>query len=123
MVVLGWKLTVVCVVVMPPPDPLQTSPTLLRLLALPEADAAWEVFIERYGPLSDARCRRARLQPADADDIRAAVLSQLVQALRTFRYDPARRFRGYLKQVVDNAISTYWRTVRMRPGWVGAGGR
>jgi RNA polymerase sigma-70 factor (ECF subfamily) len=118
----GWKLTLVDVDVMPPLDPMQTSHTLLRLLALPEADAAWEVFIERYGPLINARCRRAGLQPADADDIRGAVLSQLVQALRTFRYDPARRFRGYLKQVVDNAIASYWRTIRMRPGWVGAGG-
>jgi RNA polymerase sigma-70 factor (ECF subfamily) len=100
---------------------MQTSPTLLRLLALPESDVAWEAFVTRYGPLIDARCRRAGLQPADADDIRGAVLTQLVQALRTFRYDPARRFRGYLKQVVDNAIFTHWRTVRMRPGWIGPG--
>lgn len=99
-----------------------TSPTLLHWLALPGADEAWEVFIDRYGPLIDARCRRAGLQPADADDIRAVVCAQLVVSLRGFRYDPARRFRGYLKRVVDNAIISHWRTLRCRPGWVGRGG-
>src|SRR3954451_15538079 len=99
-----------------------TSPTLLRLLALPGSDEAWEVFIDRYGPLIDDRCRRAGLQPADADDIRAGIYAHLVRSLRSFRHDPVRRFRGYLQRVVDNAIRTHWRTLRRRPGWVGRGG-
>lgn len=99
-----------------------TSPTLLRMLALPGAHEAWETFVERYGPLIDARCRRAGLQPADADDVRAEVLAALVAALREFHHDPARRFRGYLQRVADNAIATRWRVLRRRPGWVGVGG-
>ena len=102
-------------------NPPTTSPTLLRLLALPGADEAWGTFLDRYGPLIDARCRAARLQPADADDIRAVVCAGLVESLRSFRHDPARRFRGYLQTVVENAIRTHWRRLRRRPGWVGRG--
>lgn len=103
-------------------NPPSTSPTLLRLLSLPGADEAWGTFMDRYGPLIDARCRAAGLQPADAEDIRAGVCARLVESLPGFRLDPARRFRGYLQRVADNAIRTHWRTLRRRPGWVGHGG-
>ena len=99
-----------------------TSPTLLHLLILPGSDEAWAQFVERYGPLVDRRCRAARLQAADAEDIRSAVFAHLLAAFRTFRHDPARRFRGYLQRVVDNAVASHWRTLGRRPGWVGAGG-
>jgi RNA polymerase sigma factor (sigma-70 family) len=107
---------------MPVMDVPTTSPTLLRLLGLPGSDEAWRTFVARYGPLIGARCRRAGLQPADADDVRAAVLAKLVEAMGEFRHDPARRFRGYIQRVVDNAIITHWRTLGRRPGWVGRGG-
>src|SRR3954464_7037617 len=103
-------------------EPPSTSPTLLRLLALPGADEAWGVFIQRYVPLIDRRCREAGLQAADAQDIRATVFLKLATTLATFRHDPARRFRGYFQRVVDNAIRSHWRVVRRRPGWVGVGG-
>lgn len=99
-----------------------TSPTLLRLLAIPGSDEAWRVFLERYGPMIESRCRRAGLQPADAEDIRATVCAQLIDSLRGFSYDPALRFRGYLYRVVENAIRSQWRMLTRRPGWVGAGG-
>ncbi|WP_165224030.1 RNA polymerase sigma factor [Aquisphaera insulae] len=103
-------------------NPPTTCPSLLRMLALPGMDEAWETFLERYGPLIDARCRSAGLQPADAEDIRATVCASLVDALRRFHHDPARRFRGYFQRTVDNAIKTHWRTLRRRPGWIGRGG-
>lgn len=99
-----------------------TSPTLIRALAGPAADAAWAVFVERYTPLVDERCRKVGLQAADADDVRQQVFAQLVKALAGFRHDPARRFRGYLSRVVDNAITTQWRELARRPGSVGRGG-
>ncbi|MGE3819877.1 MAG: RNA polymerase sigma factor, partial [Isosphaeraceae bacterium] len=105
--------------IMANPELPATSPTLLRLLALPGAEGAWEVFVSQYGPLIDSRCRRAGLQPADVEDVRGSVYAQLVEALRGFRYDPQRRFRGYLQRVVDNAIRSHWRVLRRRPGWVG----
>ncbi|OJW04208.1 MAG: hypothetical protein BGO49_21700 [Planctomycetales bacterium 71-10] len=102
--------------------PPTTSPTLLGLLALPGSDDTWKVFVDRYSPLIEDRCRRAGLQPCDAEDVRAAVCMQLVAAMKGFRYDPARRFRGYLQRVVEHAIRTHWRVLRRRPGWVGWGG-
>lgn len=99
-----------------------TSPTLLRSLYGPAAGAAWAVFVQRYAPLVDERCRSAGLQPADAEDVRQQVFAHLVTALAGFRYDPARRFRGYLTRAVDNAVRTRWRELARRPGLVGRGG-
>lgn len=99
-----------------------TSPTLLRSLVGPAAADAWAVFVERYTPLVNARCRRAGLQSVDVDDVRQQVFTQLVKALAEFHYDPARRFRGYLSRTVDNAIRTLWRELARRPGLVGRGG-
>jgi RNA polymerase sigma-70 factor (ECF subfamily) len=103
-------------------EPPTTSPTLLKRLAMPGADEAWDLFLERYGPLIEARCRQVGLQAADADDVRAAVLARLVPTFRRFRHDPSRRFRGYLQRAVDNAIRSHWRAIRQRPGWIGTGG-
>lgn len=101
---------------------MSTCPTLLRSLGGSADAAAWRVFVERYTPLIDERCRNARLQSADCDDVRQQVFAQLVKALIGFRYDPARRFRGYLSQTVDNAIRTRWRLAR-RSGVIGLGDR
>ncbi len=103
-------------------EPPPTSAGLLHRLAAPDAQVDWAVFVGRYSPLVLARCRQAGLQPADADDVRAAVFARLVKALRAFRYDPARRFRGYLSRVTDSAVRTHWRHLAARPGAVGRGG-
>lgn len=107
---------------MPTYKPPTTSPTLIRSLGLPASEVAWGVFLERYGPLIEARCRAAGLQAADAEDVRSTVCAALVEALRGFRLDPARRFRGYVGRAVDHAICDLWRTIGRRPGWVGRGG-
>jgi RNA polymerase sigma-70 factor (ECF subfamily) len=107
---------------MPLPDSPTTSPTLLSLLAECGSEDAWRTFIATYTPLIDARCRQARLQPADADDVKARVLGGLVNALRDFRYDPARKFRGYLRTAVNNAVRTHFRVRAVKPGGFGTGG-
>lgn len=107
---------------MPAVEPPSTSPSLLGRLAKLGAGADWDEFVGRYAPLIAVRCRAAGLQPADADDVRAEVFARLVAALKAFEYDPARRFRGYLRAAVDNAIRSHWRTLARRPGWVGRGG-
>jgi DNA-directed RNA polymerase specialized sigma24 family protein len=96
-----------------------TSSVLLRTLAGPTDEAAWRRFVGRYIPLIDDACRAARLQPADADEVRSRVLARLVVALREFCYDRARSFRGYLRTTVLNAARSYWRE-RTRPGATGA---
>lgn len=107
---------------MPATEPPPTSAGLLRRLAGAATAADWAVFLERYTPLIDARCRRAGLQPADVEDLRGAVLARMVRALRSLKYDPARRFRGYITRVADNALRSHWKALAARPGAVGRGG-
>jgi RNA polymerase sigma-70 factor (ECF subfamily) len=102
-------------------DSPSTSPTLLALLRGPGNDAAWDRFVGLYRPLVEGRCRAAGLQPADADDVTGRVLTKLVAAFRSFEYDPARRFRGYLRAVVASALADFWAERRKHPGAVGSG--
>jgi RNA polymerase sigma-70 factor (ECF subfamily) len=103
-------------------DNPSTSATLLRRLWDPDNDEeAWRTFLGRYGPLIQRWCRRLGLQHADADEIGARVLAKLATALRAFEYDPAQRFRGWLKAVVDNEVRNFWRELAHRAGGRGSG--
>ena len=104
------------------PESPTTSPTLLGLLAQAENDAAWRRFVALYTPLIDKWCRAAGLQPADTDEVRSRVLEGLVTALKGFCYNPAGKFRGYLRAAVNNTIRTFLRQRVTRPGIVGTGG-
>src|SRR5262249_48100354 len=57
----------------------------------------------------------------DAEGVSAAVLCKLVTALRDFVYDPAHRFRGWLKTVVENEVRSLYRLRARRPGDQGSG--
>src|SRR5262249_28589848 len=94
-----------------------TSPTLLRDLAdRNHREAAWRTFLQRYQPLIYSWSRRAGLNHDDAEDISAAVLTKLVTALGDFVYDPAHRFRGWLKTLVENKVRSLYRERARRPG-------
>jgi RNA polymerase sigma-70 factor (ECF subfamily) len=80
---------------------------LLRLRQDPADEEAWNEFVQRYGPLILAWCRQWRLQPADADDVSQNVLLKLAHYLRSFVYDPTRRFRGLLRTMAHNACKDY----------------
>jgi RNA polymerase sigma factor (sigma-70 family) len=80
---------------------------LIRLRQEPVDQAAWNEFVERYGPLVLAWCQQWGLQPADADDVSQNVLLKLAHHLRSFVYDPGRRFRGYLRTTAHNACKDY----------------
>jgi RNA polymerase sigma factor (sigma-70 family) len=85
-------------------DESKTSPTLLgRLAACPPDQAAWNQFVDCYGPRILQWCRAWGLQEADMMDVSQSVLAKLAVQLRSFRYDPARSFRGWLRSVVRNA--------------------
>jgi RNA polymerase sigma-70 factor (ECF subfamily) len=103
-------------------DSPSTSRTLLELLRSSAVnERAWETFIARYTPMIDRWCWRARLQAADADEVKGRVLATLATALKEFHYDPARRFRGWLKTIVNNAVRSYWRERTAKPGAIGSG--
>jgi RNA polymerase sigma-70 factor (ECF subfamily) len=88
---------------------------LLRLRQGPPDHAAWQEFVSRYGPLIYSWCRHWQVQPADADDVAQEVLLKLAVQLRTFTYDPSRRFRGFLRTVAHHAWSD------LIQGWQRAG--
>jgi len=80
---------------------------LLRIRQYPEDQAAWAQFVERYGPQVYAWCRRLGLQEADSEDVTQTVLTRLAAKLRTFEYDPAQRFRAWLKTLTQHAWSDF----------------
>jgi RNA polymerase sigma-70 factor (ECF subfamily) len=95
---------------------LQTSATLLGQLREAGAEqAAWAEFVRRYGPLIERWCRHWRLQEADAQEVTQAVLVELAEKMRTFRYDPARSFRAYLKTLARYAWCDFLAACR-KPG-------
>ena len=99
-----------------------TSPTLLHDLGDPgHREAAWRAFLRRYQPLIYRWSRRTGLSHDDAEDISAAVLCKLVTALREFVYDPAHRFRGWLKTLVENEVRGLYRQRARRRGDQGSG--
>src|SRR5262249_58986846 len=99
-----------------------TSPTLLRDLGDPiHREAAWRTFLQRYQPLIYGWSRRTGLNHDDAEDISAAVRAKLVTALRDFVYDPAHRFRGWLKTLVENEVRGLYRQPARRPADRGSG--
>ncbi|MCI0683010.1 MAG: sigma-70 family RNA polymerase sigma factor [Gemmataceae bacterium] len=93
-----------------------TSASLLGRLGLnPNDPAAWHEFVERYGPRILQWCRHWKLQEADADDVTQIVLINVARQMRSFRYDPAKSFRGWLKTVAHAAWCD-WLETQKRPG-------
>jgi RNA polymerase sigma-70 factor (ECF subfamily) len=88
-------------------DPATSSVTsvtlLVRLQQTPADQAAWAEFVERYGQRIQSWCRRWGLQEADTQDVAQTVLLNMLGAVRVFRYDPAQKFRAWLKTVTHHA--------------------
>jgi RNA polymerase sigma factor (sigma-70 family) len=86
------------------PSGSSTSASLVaRLRHAPADTPAWEEFVRRYGPRIYAWCRSWGLQDADAQDVSQNVLADIARQMRTFRYDPARSFRAWLKTLAHGA--------------------
>jgi RNA polymerase sigma factor (sigma-70 family) len=81
-----------------------TSASLLSRVSRAPADpAAWDEFVRRYGEKIHGWSRRWGLQDADAHDVTQDVLLRLTRRMQTFRYDPARSFRAWLRKVTRDA--------------------
>src|SRR5262245_6818045 len=75
------------------PSAMRTHASLLMRLRQSDQDqAAWNAFVDRYGPQIFAWCRHWGLQDTDAEDVTQTVLLKLAEKLRGFEYDPSRRF-------------------------------
>jgi RNA polymerase sigma-70 factor (ECF subfamily) len=66
-----------------------------------------------------AWCLKWGLQASDADDVAQDVLVNLLTAMRSFRYDPARSFHAWLKTVTHHALSAFVAGRRKEPGQIG----
>src|SRR5262245_44809599 len=96
--------------------PPRTSASLLGRLRQGSADqTAWSEFVKRYAPQLYRWCKRWNLQDEDAQDVAQTVLVKLAEKMRTFEYDPSRRFRAYLKTLVHYALCDFLEA-RKRPG-------
>jgi RNA polymerase sigma factor (sigma-70 family) len=85
----------------------KTVPTPVSLLSRlgrdPNDSAAWREFVHYYGSTIFVWCRHWGVQDADADDISQEILLAVSRRMQTFRYDPSRSFRAWLKTLAHGA--------------------
>src|SRR5438105_4669596 len=89
----------------PPMSESSASPTpvsLLQRLRETHAEEDWRRFVRLYTPLLLYWARRLCRAPADPADLVQEVFAKLTTELPRFRYDPQRRFRGWLHTILLN---------------------
>jgi len=91
-----------------------TSINLLDRLREPEAESAWQRFVELYAPLIFYWARQKGLNADDASDVLQDVLATLVTKLAEFQFDPNRRFRGWLRTITVNRVTDMHRRNAIR---------
>ena len=64
----------------------------------------WREFTEKYGPMIYQWCRPRGLREAEANDVTQDVLVRFIWALPGFKYDPSKRFRGWLQTVTEHVL-------------------
>ena len=86
-------------------------------------EEAWAAFQARYRGVIFGWCLRRGLSADTAEDLTQDVLLKLFEQLPRYKHDPQRgQFRGWLKAVVNNALTDFWRKQRRRPDRGGVGG-
>ena len=76
-----------------------TSPTLLNRLGNWRDHEAWVDFVMRYDPAIRSASRRFRLDAETTEELCQRVWIDLARRMRTFRYDPGKTFRGWLRRL------------------------
>ncbi len=79
-----------------------TNPTLLNRLCDWRDHDAWVDFVARYDPVIRLACRRYRLGAENIDELSQRVWIDLARRMRTFRYDPGKTFRGWLRRLCQS---------------------
>lgn len=92
----------------------QTRSTLLERLRAGSDRASWQEFHAAYEPLLTRYVFSQRIPPDEVPDVLQEIFAKLLQALKTFQYDPQRaRFRTWLYRVARNQVHD-WRRRRRR---------
>src|SRR5687767_15480166 len=82
--------------------------------------AAWQEFVNLYGPVVYRFARNRGLQDADAADLMQDVLRSVARNAPRMEYDPGRgTFRGWLYTVTRNKIYNFLSGQRHRPRGTG----
>jgi RNA polymerase sigma-70 factor (ECF subfamily) len=87
---------------------LHTHPSLLVRLRDAQDLAAWQTFVDTYGPALYRYGRHRGLQDADAADVTQEVLAEVARCSRTFEYQPERgRFRDWLGTLARRRVMRF----------------
>ncbi|WP_165227012.1 sigma-70 family RNA polymerase sigma factor [Aquisphaera insulae] len=76
---------------------------------------AWAEFIRRYDRAIRRGVAAGRFQPAAAEDLCQRIWIELAGRMRGYRYDPSRRFRGWLGRLCRSRMIDEWRRQRAKP--------
>jgi RNA polymerase sigma-70 factor (ECF subfamily) len=87
---------------MPDSSVSPTPVSLLERLRATHAEEDWCRFVRLYTPLLLYWARRLCRAPDDPADLVQEVFAKLATELPRFRYDPQRRFRGWLHTILLN---------------------
>jgi RNA polymerase sigma-70 factor (ECF subfamily) len=70
---------------------------------------AWSEFVRRYDPEIRRHCRAYRFDPETLEEVCQRIWIELARCLRTYRYDPGRRFRAWLRRLCRSRAIDLWR--------------
>jgi RNA polymerase sigma factor (sigma-70 family) len=73
-----------------------TNPTLLNRLGDWRDHEAWVDFVTHYDPVIRSISGRYRFDAESTEELCQRVWIDLARRMRTYRYDPGKRFRGWL---------------------------
>src|SRR5438105_1400327 len=86
-----------------------------------QSPAAWAAFHARYHDVILTWCRRREMSSACAEDLTQEIWLKLLKDIHTYHPEKG-RLRSWLKTVVNNTLTDYWRRQQARPERGGVGG-
>ncbi len=79
-----------------------TNPTLLNCLGDWRDHEAWVDFVIRYDPVIRSTSRRYRLDAESTEELCQRVWIDLARRMRSYRYEPGKTFRGWLRRLCQS---------------------
>ncbi len=79
-----------------------TNPTLLNRLGDWGDREAWFDFVTRYDPVIRSVSSRYRLDADTTEELCQRIWIDLARRMRSFRYDPGKTFRGWLRRLCQS---------------------